>query len=184
MTIWFTADNHFGHKRIIELAKRPFKSVEEMDEVMIARWNHVVQKDDLVYHLGDFAFAPQEPYLERLKGCKRLIRGNHDHKNRMAGKGWEHVSDIEHISISGQSLVLFHYAMRVWNKSGHGAIQLYGHSHNNLEGDAQSCDVGVDAWMFQPITFEMIKQKLSTYPKRVEPDHHGAPYKEEALSPS
>ena len=34
MTIWFSADHHFGHARMIELAKRPFKSVEEMDRVV------------------------------------------------------------------------------------------------------------------------------------------------------
>lgn len=175
--VFFTADQHFGHKRIIELANRPYASVEAMDEDMIVKWNEVVGKDDLVYHLGDFAFADHTPYLQRLNGWKRLIRGNHDHSNRVkAAKGWEHVSDIEHVRVEGQSLVLFHYAMRVWNKSGHGAIQLYGHSHNNLEGDAQQCDVGVDCWDFYPVTLEQIKAKLATYPKRVEPDHHGKPY--------
>lgn len=172
--IWFTSDNHFGHARIIELAKRPFASLEGMDEAMITRWNNRVSKGDLVYHLGDFAFADHNPYLDRLNGHKILIKGNHDHSNRVkAAKGWQSVHELLHINIDGQPIVLCHYAMRVWKKSGHGAIHLYGHSHGNLIGDSQSVDVGVDKWNFEPITLEEIKGFLKTFPDRKEPDHHG-----------
>jgi calcineurin-like phosphoesterase family protein len=175
MTVWFTSDTHFGHKRIIELAKRPFASVEEMDEMMIYNWNNRVQKDDIIFHLGDFAFADHYPYLQRLNGLKYLITGNHDHKNRAkVGVGWQAIYDSYRELKGHPSLVLCHYALRVWNKSHHGAIHLYGHSHNNLPGDSQSCDVGVDAWNFYPVTLEMIKQRLAEYPKRIEPDHHNA----------
>lgn len=174
MTVWFTADHHFGHKRIIELAKRPFDSVEQMDEQLIDNWNKRVAKTDLVYHLGDFAFADHTPYLMRLNGRKRLIRGNHDHSNRAkTTAGWENVSDIEYITIDGVSLVLFHYAMRVWNRSHYGAIQLYGHSHGSLPGDSQSCDVGVDCWNYHPVTLDVIMNNLIYNEHRVEPDHHG-----------
>jgi calcineurin-like phosphoesterase family protein len=54
--VYFTADQHFGHAGIIGLCKRPFRSVEEMDEAMIANWNAVVGPDDEVWHLGDFAY--------------------------------------------------------------------------------------------------------------------------------
>jgi hypothetical protein len=33
---YFTGDQHFGHDGIIGLCKRPFRSVDEMDETMIA----------------------------------------------------------------------------------------------------------------------------------------------------
>jgi hypothetical protein len=46
VTAFFTSDHHFGHKRIIELAKRPFTSVDEMDEYMIVRWNDRVKPGD------------------------------------------------------------------------------------------------------------------------------------------
>jgi calcineurin-like phosphoesterase family protein len=51
---------------------------------MIERWNErPVRNPDIVYHLGDFAFADQTPYLSRLNGQKHLIIGNHDHSNRI-----------------------------------------------------------------------------------------------------
>jgi calcineurin-like phosphoesterase family protein len=81
MTTWFTSDTHFGHARIIELADRPFASVEEMNEALVERWNERVAPEDTVIHLGDVALGPIEEslkYIERLNGFKILVVGNHD----------------------------------------------------------------------------------------------------------
>lgn len=175
MTIWFTADHHFGHKRILELAHRPFDTVEAMDEAMIALWNARVEPGDMVYHLGDFAFAEHTPYLQRLKGQKRLIVGNHDHSNRVKkARGWATVDSLLHVTVDKIPLVLCHYGLRVWNRSHYGALHFYGHSHGSLPGDSQSCDVGVDCWLFQPVNLEEIQGRLSEQRKRGEPDHHVA----------
>ena len=48
MTTWFTADTHFGHTNIIKYYSRPFATEREMDEVLIANWNAIVQKNDEV----------------------------------------------------------------------------------------------------------------------------------------
>lgn len=55
--IWLTSDTHLFHHRVIEYCHRPFACVEEMNEEMITRWNPVVHKDDIVFHLGDFCFG-------------------------------------------------------------------------------------------------------------------------------
>lgn len=78
---FFISDTHFGHKNILEYEKdaRPFKTVEEMNECIIERWNSVVKPKDIVYHLGDFAFGKHNIRIaERLNGDKKLILGNHD----------------------------------------------------------------------------------------------------------
>lgn len=56
--IWFTSDTHFGHNNIMKFCQRPWKTVEEMDNALIQNWNSVVGENDIVFHLGDFAFAP------------------------------------------------------------------------------------------------------------------------------
>src|SRR5262245_34542604 len=175
MAVWFTADHHFGHARIIVLAGRPFASVEEMDEAMVARWNERVASGDLVYHLGDFAFADHNPYLSRLKGQKRLVRGNHDHSSRLkAARGWSTIDDMLLVTVDDTPIVLCHYGLRVWNRSHHGSLHFYGHSHGNLPGDSQCLDVGVDCWNFAPVSLDEIKARLQTLPPRVHPDHHVA----------
>ena len=76
-----TADHHFGHVRIGELAQRPFASVTEMDVEMVARWNAVVGPDDVVLHLGDVALGDLEASLAltaTLNGRRFLVPGNHD----------------------------------------------------------------------------------------------------------
>lgn len=78
--IYFTADTHFGHENVIRFCNRPFSSADEMDEMLIQNWNSRVKDNDTVYILGDMFFrsANAESILQRLKGKKRLIIGNHD----------------------------------------------------------------------------------------------------------
>ena len=63
--------------------------------------------------------------------------------------------------------------MRVWNKSHHGAWQLYGHSHGSLPDDpnALSFDVGCMLFDYEPLEFEDVKKIMSN--KNYKPvDHH------------
>lgn len=73
--VFFTADTHFGSERALTLSRRPFKTVEEMDETLINNWNSVVGKDDIVYHLGDFG---NYEIVKRLNGKVTLIWGNYE----------------------------------------------------------------------------------------------------------
>lgn len=84
MKIFIISDTHFNHKNIIEYTGRPFKTIEEMNEVIIKKWNDKVGKEDLVIHLGDFALGDKEEVIKirnRLNGKIILIKGNHDHKS-------------------------------------------------------------------------------------------------------
>ena len=80
---FFISDSHFGHRGIITFSAtapfRPFATIEEHDAELVRRWNSVVGKKDIVYHLGDFCFGKRNlPIAAELNGDKRLIMGNHD----------------------------------------------------------------------------------------------------------
>ena len=77
--IFVTSDHHFFHANIIKYCNRPFFSYQEMNEVMIKRWNKVVGKNDVVIYCGDFAWRGKARLIRpRLNGTIILVRGNHD----------------------------------------------------------------------------------------------------------
>jgi len=83
-TLW-SSDHHFHHRAILDermAVRRPFASIEEHDETLIANWNAAVRPEDTVWHLGDFCYrCPEEraqAIFRRLNGRKFLVRGNHD----------------------------------------------------------------------------------------------------------
>lgn len=177
MTDWFTSDTHFGHTNVIKYSGRPYKTANHMDESMIANWNAKVGQMDRVFHLGDFCMTDRDRgqhIFDRLNGQKHLVLGNHDKAGRQI-KGWNWVHPYHELRIEKQSIVLCHYAMRVWNKSHHGAWMLYGHSHGSLPDDpnAKSIDVGVDCHDYAPISFADIS-RIMAKKTTVAVDHHGS----------
>jgi calcineurin-like phosphoesterase family protein len=188
--IFFTSDTHFNHAKIIELCERPFDTVEDMDEAMIANWNSRVSRGDIVYHLGDFTFARSkaevERYVRRLNGQKHLILGNHDYSQTKNAKGWAWTGHYKEIKVGEQRIVMSHYSMRTWHGSHGGAWMLYGHSHGTLMRDWQvrSFDVGVDVWSFAPLSFDEVAKQVSyVRPRRTDLFNSRAPSEPQAPPP-
>ena len=82
---YITSDQHFFHKNIcgedgFVSTRKHFKNVEEMNEVLIQRWNEKVKPSDTIFHLGDVLFGGSELWnriMPQLNGHKILILGNH-----------------------------------------------------------------------------------------------------------
>ena len=155
MATFFTSDSHFGDHRTINIWKRPFASVAEMDSALVQGWNAVVGPDDAVWHLGDVARRPADvpALLERLNGTKHLIRGNNDPPATIEAK-WESIADYAEIEVEGRKLVLCHYPFRSWNGQHKGALNLHGHSHGRLKAMPRQYDVGVDVHAWRPVTLD------------------------------
>ncbi len=49
---FYISDWHYGHANVIAFDNRPFKSLLEMDEALVDRWNAVVSPAILCMFLG------------------------------------------------------------------------------------------------------------------------------------
>jgi len=158
VTLFFTADTHFGDHRTINIRGRPFATAAAMDEALVAGWNAVVAPGDEVWHLGDVARRPADVagLLARLHGTKHLLRGNLDPDATVAAPGWASTGDYAEIEPDGRRLVLGHYPFRAWNGQGKGAINLHGHSHGRLAPMPRQYDVGVDVHTYAPVTLAQL----------------------------
>jgi len=171
---FYVADSHFLHDNILTMQPRPFSTIEEHDEVMIARWNSVVRADDIVFHLGDFAMSLTgkadrvREIFGRLNGRKRLCIGNHDLRRgdlhpTIAGLPWDRRPEgFIFTEDEGQHVVLSHYAQRAWQGHSKGAWHFYGHAHGRLPAEGRSRDVGVDLpdVDFTPRTFRELTKGM------------------------
>lgn len=165
MTTFFTSDTHFAHANIIQYCGRPFRDVEEMNAVMVERWNARVKPGDIVYHLGDFAFGPVEnigKFLGMLNGQVHLVLGNHDRQAmRMAKFGFAGVYANLLINVEDVVLLLIHKpgtaptkTMELRADGGMADYHLHGHVHEKYARRGNAINVGVDVRGFQPVTLE------------------------------
>lgn len=161
MEIFFKSDEHFYHRKVIEYCKRPFSSVEEMNEEIIKRHNEIVKKNDLCYYLGDFGFTSKTNIIKlcnRLNGRKIYIYGNHDDKRSIKNSlCFENIYSYFDFKYDDNFIVLCHYPIEEWNKKVHGSIHLHGHCHGNLSHKIlKRFDVGVDTNNYYPYSWETI----------------------------
>ena len=120
---YYIADCHFYHKNLLtEMDNRDFKSVEQMNEVMIEKWNKKVHARDEVVILGDLSLGNGKETNEilcRLKGRLYLIRGNHDERylrdKDFDVSRFEWVRDYAEIHDNKRKIVLMHYPVFCYN---------------------------------------------------------------------
>lgn len=188
--VWFTSDTHYNHKNISCFKEsqwidgyRDFSSLEEHNMSLIDSINNNVDKNDILFHLGDWSFGGFESVREFRDqiNCKNihLILGNHDHFISLNKDNVQNifssVNSYSEVVLNKEMFVLSHYALRIWNRSHRGSIHLYGHSHGSLDYDkdgkklqnGKSMDVGIDAVYkltgeYRPINYTEIKQIMET----------------------
>lgn len=153
-----------------------------MDEALIERWNSVVKPDDIVFHLGDFAFATNgrwKKLIDRLNGHIHLILGNHDVGRWPGDKTMELFDSVSTqllLKIDNQFVYLNHYPFLcyagTYRNPKQAVIQLFGHIHSgpNCEGAdtdrlvnlfPYQYDVGVDNNNYTPVSWQQVQEIIN-----------------------
>ena len=173
--IFLTADQHYGHRKIIQYSNRPFKDLEEMNKALKENHNKVVRPDDHIIHIGDFLFGKAYDLirlLSELNGHHYLIDGSHDQALEDVIDEGGFPEDVKvtilpklfEFKYAGHKIVLCHYAMAKWWASHHGALHFYGHSHGNYKHHGRAIDVGVDCHNYSPILLDDAIKRVENRP--------------------
>lgn len=162
--VFFTSDTHFNAQRTLNLSKRPFTNLDEMNKTLVNNWNSVVKQNDIVFHLGDFG---DYKYREYLNGEIVLIKGNYEryHKEEFEQNKhcfMEYFDFLHSICIpsddSSYILNMTHEPHRIKDyKINECNFNLFGHVHKLCMIKPYGLNVGSDCHNFTPIDLETIK---------------------------
>lgn len=172
MGIFFTSDTHWGHQRTCNMTVRedgtpqvpftrpdgvtplrPFTSVEEMNEELVARWNAKVGPNDHVYHLGDVCMTNRHlGNIGRCNGKKTLVGGNHDTLG--LNRYHEFFSEIVGVKeMTKHGFVMTHIPIHPLCVDRYG-VNVHGHLHAESIPDPRYVCVSVEQTDFAPLSLD------------------------------
>jgi calcineurin-like phosphoesterase family protein len=144
---WFASDLHFCHAKVVEF--RPFATVEEHDEAVIANWNALVRPKDCCLLLGDVAFNVGLPLLARLNGRKWLVMGNHEHKN--ISEYLPYFEDIKSCRVDGKRGIVYTHIPVHPSQLDRWAVNVHGHLHAANIDDPRYVNISLEQIDYRPI---------------------------------
>jgi calcineurin-like phosphoesterase family protein len=176
----FTSDLHINHKNmILHNGRSEFKSVDEMNDLILSNLYKKVKPGDDLYVLGDLLLGngteSSELLLDILNKSKvkfYFIIGNHDKINENFRRLCTSISYLKEIKIGGNNTTLCHYPLLEWNKSHYNSFLLHGHIHkfsHSLKGFkkfplGKVLNVNVEFHNYEPWTEEEVIEYMKNRP--------------------
>lgn len=162
--IFVTSDTFFGRKKTA--TARGFGSAEEMNATMAANWNKKVTEDDIVIHLGNFAWTPND--VEEMIGCLNgniiFMLGDRDQALISLSEEDDGINVIQDQITVQDGVVLCHWPLETWIGQDKGKYHFHGHTTPNIKTDISKMlrvNVCCDNWSLAPIeiadTLDLLK---------------------------
>ena len=178
--IYFSSDLHLNHNKSFIYEPRGFKSIEEMNNVIIKNFNSILTQEDDLYLLGDIFLGELESGINlfnQLPGKIHIIWGNHDTDNRKIAISRYH-NVIEVVGFAGMlhynkyHFYMSHFPTCTTNFDDYQkplkqrTLCLAGHTHSKeLFEPCGSYNVAVDAHNCFPISIDKIINDFNNWTK-------------------
>lgn len=184
--IWFSSDQHFGHRNVINFCDRPYADVKEMNQSLIDNWNSVVSNNDIIFVLGDMFWFHGRHEIKKVVAKLNgkyiyVVPGNHCKRDtyELCDERLILIDDISSIYLRYEEfgpviyeIFLSHCPMMTWPHRDRGAYNFFGHIHSGPKTKAEvdqdlplwkglQYDVGVDNNNYTPVSLEEIIKRLN-----------------------
>lgn len=180
MKRFFTSDWHLCSESVFTLAKRPFRDIDKMNDIITRYANQrAFSRSDVIYHLGDFYNKctnskykcyrkKYTSFLDSIKAQMVMIEGNHDIQNNV-----KCIGKLLWMNLSGYNISLGHYPSTIreyderygenltpkcYDNIGRNHIHICGHVHRKWkyfideENMILNINVGVDEWKYNIVS--------------------------------
>lgn len=158
MAVFVTSNLQLGRPSALKKYARNYENVDDMTKKMIDRWNETVTKDDIVYHLGNFAWDPKtaQEALLRLNGQIYFILGEHDQAlETLQSKGMlrnkvQVIQDI--VKIQDLNVTLSYWPLSVWPGKSSKYYSIIGYPLKKYKSDPKNrvINASTDFWSNKP----------------------------------
>lgn len=135
-----------------------------MNKTLISNWNSVVDKNDEVIVVGDFALTGKDNIINigrQLKGRKTLILGNHE------GASLKTYYEAGFQIVSKYPIVIDNFAIvshiPLFTNTNSPYVNIFAHVHNDKNyKDVSSCGfcVSAERLNYTPILYEEVKSQI------------------------
>jgi calcineurin-like phosphoesterase family protein len=157
--IW--GDLHLGSKSLFDkIYSKTFKCKEDYYQTIIEENNRRAGDNTVVLFLGDVGFVKDFWVLEKMKGYKILIKGNHDrYKDKVYEKYFKEIYD--HPIYTHPRIIFSHVPTLVED----GIINIHGHTHEITLAKDNYFNICPERTGYQPVTMKWVNRRLSKFKK-------------------
>ncbi len=159
--VFAAADHHLFHDRALHFRRmylpNEVVTLEDYCEYVVEQHNRTVRKRDVCFFLGDFTFDRKGlAYVERMKGTKILVIGNHDKLpfEDYLKAGFDKVVAMRSKNTPSGKILFTHIPVHTSELSrggGRWRLNVHGHLHDSFLDDGYLCVSLEHLHQFQPL---------------------------------